>query len=172
MIRAILPLLVAVVACGTDDPCDGKATCVRLDVTSASVDHIDQLELDVLYGGVHSTLTVDNGSHTTELPAQTAIDLDIADSVNLGVVAAGKLSGSVLGTGAGHTMIAPGEHAVINIELAVPEQCTVGGHYCGGDKLAGDPMTLYTCNGGGVPVAVMRCKTGCTINVGSDDACQ
>jgi len=159
-------------ACGSDDPCDGKATCVQIEITSASIDHIDQLELDVLFGTVHSTVTVDNGTHTTDLPARTAIDLDIVDPVDLGVVAAGKLSGSVLGTGAGHSAIMPDEHVTLAIELAPPDACTAGGHYCGGDKLAGDPMTLYTCNGGGVPLAIMRCKNACTINVGSDDACR
>ena len=49
--------------------------------------------------------------------------------------------------------------------------CSEGGLYCGGDKLAGDPGTLYRCSGGAGTV-VMTCATACEINSGSDDSCR
>jgi hypothetical protein len=49
--------------------------------------------------------------------------------------------------------------------------CVDGGLYCGGDKLAGDPQTLYRCSGGAGTVA-MECATACAINAGSDDSCR
>ena len=162
----------ALAACGTTDPCDGKATCVALHVTSPTVHRIDQLELDLLFGTVHSIVTTQDGTHTTPLPADTAIVLDLAAPVTLGVVAAGKLSGTVLGTAAGQVAIAPGHHASIELELATPEACVAGSLYCGGDKIAGDPMTLYECDPGGVPQAHGTCAYGCVAVPGNDDACR
>jgi hypothetical protein len=49
--------------------------------------------------------------------------------------------------------------------------CTDGGLYCGGDKLAGDPRTLYRCSAG-AGVVVMTCATACAVNPGSDDSCR
>lgn len=49
--------------------------------------------------------------------------------------------------------------------------CVEGGLYCGGDKLAGDPQTLYRCNGG-TGTVVMECATACEIKSGSDDSCR
>ena len=165
-------LVLALAACGTTDPCDGTSTCVALHVASPTIHRIDQLELDLLFGTVHSTVTTQDGSHTTALPAETAIVLDLSAPVTLGVVAAGKLSGTVLGTGAGQVAIAPGHHASIELELAPPEACVAASLYCGGDKVAGDPMTLYECDAGGVPQARGTCTYGCIIEPGNDDACR
>jgi hypothetical protein len=50
--------------------------------------------------------------------------------------------------------------------------CRVGGFYCGGDKLDGDPGILYRCGTGGTPVVAERCAKGCQVEKsGSDDAC-
>jgi hypothetical protein len=49
--------------------------------------------------------------------------------------------------------------------------CVSGGLYCGGDKVAGDPNTLYRCNGSGTPTLVEHCAEGCDVNPGSDDSC-
>ena len=50
--------------------------------------------------------------------------------------------------------------------------CQVGGFYCGGDKLDGDPGVLYTCATGGTAVEKERCAKGCQIaKSGQDDAC-
>ncbi len=49
--------------------------------------------------------------------------------------------------------------------------CVSGGLYCGGDKIAGDPDTLYRCNGSSAPTAVQYCASGCTVRSGQDDVC-
>lgn len=158
-----------------DDPCAGAATCVRLDVASSDIRKIDQLELDVLYGGRHATTTTQAAAgRTTELPLATAIVLDLSgdDPVDIGVVAAGKLGASVLGTGAAQTMVTPRQHAAITIELSPTAACNAGALYCGGDQLAGDPATLYQCNAGGVPLARGVCQYGCIVRPGKDDTCR
>jgi hypothetical protein len=50
--------------------------------------------------------------------------------------------------------------------------CVVGGHYCGGDKLTGDPQTLYVCQSSGQPTVFMHCANACKIVTGNDDVCQ
>lgn len=168
-------LLAALVACGGggDDPCaDVAGACISLRVTSATVDAIDQLELDVLYGDTHgTTATQPAGGGTAPLPLVTAIAIAVDAPVPVGVVAAGKLAGTVLGTGAASIELAPDAHVELAIELAEPAACVAGGFYCGGDKLAGDPETLYQCNGGGVPLARGRCVHGCVVMPTDDDAC-
>ena len=47
-----------------------------------------------------------------------------------------------------------------------------GGFYCGGDKLSGDPRTLYRCNRPSAPTVVHRCAAGCSVNPGRDDSCK
>lgn len=174
--------LAAGVACSSDDPCAGVSTCVRLDVAAAAVapiPRIDQLELDVVYGDHHATTTTQAaGGRSTSLPLATAIVLDLATGdppsdalVSVSVVAAGKLGASVLGTGAGSTMIGPGRHAAIAIELSPTADCNAGAFYCGGDQLAGDPATLYQCNAGGVPIARGACSAGCLVRPAHDDVC-
>ncbi|HEX3757307.1 MAG TPA: hypothetical protein VHW23_01315 [Kofleriaceae bacterium] len=169
---------IAGTACSDDDPCAGAGTCVRLDVAAAAVapiPRIDQLELDVVYGDHHATTTTEAaGGRTTALPLATAIVLDVSGSaaVRVGVVAAGKLGASVLGTGAGSTMVAPGHHAAIAIELSPTADCNAGAFYCGGDLLAGDPATLYQCNAGGVPIARGVCSAGCLVRPAHDDVCR
>ena len=166
--------LAVLVACGgDDDPCANiDGACIALRVTSASVDAIDQLELDVLYGDSHGTSAAQpSGGGTVELPLQIAIAITVEAAVPVGVVAAGKLAGNVLGTGAASTELAPGAHVALTIELAPPADCVAGGRYCGGDKLAGDPETLYQCNGGGVPLARGRCTHGCVVRPTQDDVC-
>lgn len=49
--------------------------------------------------------------------------------------------------------------------------CVVGGSYCGGDKVIGDPKTLYKCNGPGAPTVIEKCATTCQVNPGMDDSC-
>jgi hypothetical protein len=167
--------LVALTSCADDDPCAGIATCVRVNVRSATVAAIDQLELDILYGDRHATTTTQaDGGRTTHLPLATAIALDVpgSDPLAVGIVAAGKLGSMVLGTGAGSAMLAPRDHAVIDIELAAVADCTAGALYCGGDKLAGAPDTLYQCNTGGVPIARGACPGDCFVRPGKDDACR
>ncbi|MEO6420116.1 MAG: hypothetical protein ABIP39_11940 [Polyangiaceae bacterium] len=49
--------------------------------------------------------------------------------------------------------------------------CQPGGTYCGGDKVAGDPSTLYRCNSDGTASAISHCSAGCAVVSGSDDEC-
>jgi len=178
-LAAVAVAAVATGACsGDDDPCAGAATCVRIDVASAAlapIASIDQLELDVVYGDHHATTTTQAaGGRTVALPLATAIVLDLpgSDAVVVSVVAAGKLGASVLGTGAGSAMVAPQHHAAIAIALSPTADCNAGAFYCGGDRLAGDPDTLYTCNAGGVPLARGRCTYDCQVRPGKDDVCK
>lgn len=161
--------ILALASCATGDPCDEvSGACVTLHVTSANVAAIDQLELDLLWGDQHVTTTTAPSSGTTALPLVTAVA--IADPFGrLGIVGAGKLSGSVLGTGAASVMLAG--HVSVDLVLAAPKVCVAGSRYCGGDKLAGDPNTLYECNGGGVPLARGVCTAGCISRPTLDDAC-
>jgi len=175
---AALALALALVAgCGeSTDPCAAIAgTCLAVEVRSDTVAEIDQLELDVLYGGRHATATTQaEGGRVVGLPLVTAIELDVtgAGELAVGVVAAGKLSGTVLGTGAASATLAPDEHGAIELVLAPPAECVGGGLYCGGDKVAGDPDTLYQCNEGGVPLARGVCTAGCIVRPADDDACR
>jgi hypothetical protein len=168
----LLAALFLFAACGDDDPCaDIAQTCVALTVDSDTVEQIDQLELDVLWDDGHGTTTTTPGGGTVALPVTTAIAIDTDASATISVVAAGKLSGSVLGTGAATTELESTEHGTLTIHLAPPEVCVAGSAYCGGDKIAGDPDVLYECNAGGVPIAQRRCPNGCMINPADDDAC-
>jgi hypothetical protein len=59
-----------------------------------------------------------------------------------------------------------------NDECNAPSACTTGGAYCGGDKINGEPDVLYRCAAGGATTVLERCKNGCSINTGRDDACK
>lgn len=54
---------------------------------------------------------------------------------------------------------------------ALGTTCVVGGAYCGGDKLNGDPSTLYRCDGTNTPAVIEQCPNGCSVVPGQDDAC-
>ena len=50
--------------------------------------------------------------------------------------------------------------------------CTDGGHYCGGNKLDGDPNTLYVCKDFDA-TAPRQCPNGCTVSAADGaDACK
>lgn len=167
MRAAILSL---VTACSEPSPCENvPGACIQLRVESTSVDRIDQLELDVRYNDRHGTKTTSDG--VVELPVITSIELPGDAALDVGVVAAGKLAGVVLGTGAAQAMLAEGAHVDLTLELSPVADCQAGAFYCGGDKLAGDASTLYQCNGGGVPLARGKCLHGCTVMPAQDDAC-
>ena len=170
--RDALGLVIVMLAgCGTSDPCAGiTGTCIALSVESATVERIDHLELDVLYGDRHGTATTGDG--VSELPLTTAIELAGSGALEVGIVAAGKLAGVVLGTGAAQATVEAGAHVGLTIELAPIATCEAGALYCGGDKLAGDPDTLYQCNGGGVPLARGACASGCVVQPTLDDTCR
>lgn len=168
------PLVLLLAACGGDpDPCGGStASCIRLHVQSATVDRIDTLELDILYGTSHDTTTTQaSGAAVVDLPLVTGIEIPMHRPIRVGIVAAGKLAGNVLGTGAATTTLDPSAHDDLTVELAPVAACVAGAFYCGGDKLAGDPMTLYQCNAGGVPLARGVCAGGCLVRPANDDTC-
>lgn len=165
-------LLVALAACSDPDPCAGLGACVRLQISSSTVTKLDTLELDIVYGTHHATTSTQAaGGAVVELPLVVAVEVETTASVRVGIVAAGKLAGNVLGTGAAATMLAPDAHADLAIDLAPVVACIAGAFYCGGDKLAGDPSTLYQCNAGGVPIARGVCDAGCTVRPTQDDVC-
>jgi hypothetical protein len=166
-------IVLVLAACNGNAPCDDvEDTCIEVRLTSESIDAIDQLELDILYGDRHGTTTTQPESGgTVELPFATSIALAIDAETDVGIVGAGKLGGNVLGTGAASTRIRPGADAKLELVLAEPAACVAGGFYCGGDKLAGDSQTLYQCNGGGVPLARGRCMHGCVVLPTEDDVC-
>jgi hypothetical protein len=168
MTRALC--LLALVGCSAD-PCeDVDGSCITLHVESQSVDRIDHLELDILYGDRHSTVTTSDG--VSDLPVVTAIEFDATTTLRVGIVAAGKLSGVVLGTAADSLTLEPSTHAELTLELAPVAECNPAGLYCGGNKLAGDPDTLYACNPGGVPLARGYCVHGCLVRPpGMADQC-
>ena len=65
---------------------------------------------------------------------------------------------------------------VVNVQnddacRAVGGPCVEGGYYCGGDKLDGDPRSLYQCVGG-VGKNRRECANGCAVRTGQDDACR
>ncbi|CAN5911101.1 hypothetical protein BH11MYX3_BH11MYX3_03670 [soil metagenome] len=159
---------------GADDPCDGRSgACITVTVEAPAIDRIDQLEVDLLYDGLHTTTTtLPSQGGTSGFPLVLAIELDLSRPATVGVVAAGKLSGNVLGTGAGSLALAPATHDGLGLLLAAPDECTAGAFYCGGDKLAGDPQTLYQCNGGGVPLARGVCASQCSVRPANDDTCR
>lgn len=166
--RALLAL--PLLACGGDpDPCAGvSGACIALRVESDTVDAIDLLELDILYGDAHDTISTGDG--VVDLPLVTSLAFDLAAPTEIGVVAAGKLGGGVLGIGAASTTLEPQQQVALDLVLAPRSTCETGGDYCGGDELAGDANTLYRCTDG-VPVARGRCVHGCTVRVGIDDGC-
>jgi hypothetical protein len=174
--RAWCLVIAAAAACGSEPhPCEQSemGRCIAVRVTSSSVERIDQLELDILFGVDHDTITVQlEGGRVVPLPVVTAIHVPGTGVLDIGVVVAGKLSGMTLGTGAGSISLEAGATGDLAIELADTQDCVAGGLYCGGDKLAGDPDTLYQCNGGGVPLARGRCEFGCVVSPGNDDTCR
>lgn len=54
----------------------------------------------------------------------------------------------------------------------VVSRCVVGGYYCGGERVPGDPRALHRCNGDGTGTLMSKCATACLVAPpGKDDAC-
>jgi hypothetical protein len=161
----------ALIACGDDGPCgDIGGTCIEVKITSPTVAAIDQLELDVLFNFRHGTASTMPAEGTVDLPFVTTIGVAITSTSEVGVVAAGKLAGAVLGTGHANAMARPNSSTSIEIVLRPPDACTPNEASCGGTNLAGDPQTLYRCNANGVPRARGKCRFECVERAG-DDTC-
>jgi len=157
-----LALLAIALAGCTSAPCeDVSGTCVVVQVSSIDIKKIDQLQLDVLAGTFHSTATTKSGG--TTLPVETALELALPGDLDLGIVAAGKLGGTVLGTGSARLVVASGKHVTATIMLAAPAPCTDGRMYCGGNMITGSMDTLYECHADGVPTARGVCPGICLL---------
>lgn len=167
----------ALLGCSDDPaPCtDLAGACIALELRAAAGagERLDLLEIDLLYGSVHATTSTQaaNG-RTTSLPIATAVAFPaLTAPTAIGIVVVGKLAGAVQSSGSATAMLAADEQLALVIDLGAPHSCTLG-LYCGGDKVPGDPDTLYECNTGGVPHARGRCAGGCVVDPGEDDYCR
>jgi hypothetical protein len=184
--RALVPLLLAL-ACGCSpaDPCAGvTGACLAVHISAPGLQQIDALELAVTVGDVRGSATFGRPG-PTRLPAATAIELgsSITAPVEIAVAVDAERSGAIAGSGAVSTTIAPGEHASVEVRLGAPATdggapdlagagCQPGGLYCGGDKLDGDPGTLYRCDAPAPPTTRGVCSAGCVLRPGLDDQCR
>lgn len=167
----VVALACLLAGCGSDDPCArSKGSCVTLQVTSPTIARIDQLQLDVLYGTYHSTVA-DPATKPVALPAQAAVELALPGTLDVSIDVAGLLGGTLLGTGTGKLTVQEGEHAGLDIVLVPQQPCVAGSRYCGGDKVAGDPNTVYECVANAVPKAHGECPGACVVRTGQDDEC-
>jgi hypothetical protein len=160
-------------ACSDADPCAGATTCVRLDVSSAFIETIDQLELDVVYEGLHATTTTGTAGDPVGLPLALSLTLDLPSSplIHIDLVAAGRLDGRVLAADVASTTVQQGTHAAIDIFLEPIEPCTETALYCGNiNGPLGEGQTLYRCTGG-IPIFYARCSSGCFPHSGVGGEC-
>jgi hypothetical protein len=155
------------------DGCNGAATCVSVDIDSGVIQTIDQLELDVSYGALHSTTTIGMIGDNVSVPLTLPLTIDLPGNalIPIELVAAAKLGGAVIGTGTGSTTVQPSTHALLGVLLEAFHPCTEGALYCGGTfDLLRDLQTLYRCTGG-VPLFYARCSVGCTLHFQENGLC-
>lgn len=146
------------------DPCGGAPTCVVIHVDSSVIHTIDQLALDLVYNGIHGAAVTGVAGAAQSLPLTTAVILDVPGDplIDLQLLAAGKLGGSVLGASARSLKIQPGNHESTFLELEPVDACTEGAVYCGGiDDVFVDVESLYRCTGGFLQFYA-RCPHDCT----------
>jgi hypothetical protein len=160
-----LPVLAAALAgcISTPDPCGDATTCVHLDVDSFLIRTIDQLELDLVYGHVHSTTTIGTKGTSIELPVSTALILDLPGPlIDVSFVAAARLNGKVLGADAQSVSVQSGHQTTAFLHLESFEDCIEGEIYCGGvGTFSADFETLYQCDHG-VPLYYAKCPATCS----------
>jgi hypothetical protein len=186
--RAVVALVLLGAACGAPDPCTGIAvTCLALHIDPSSVREVHQLDFDIQYGSDHGTASSRApAGRTIVLPAATAIALGAATSsttpLPLRVRISGVFGDDVVGRAELALTVARDEHASARVALGplsndggAPDfgdgGCQIGGFYCGGDKLEGDPNTLYRCAATG-PVIRGACVASCEVRPGRDDRCR
>jgi hypothetical protein len=161
-------------ACQQPDPCGNGATCMNLVIDSLEVKRIDQLELDVVYGGHHGTTTLGTVGDAFGLPISIPLTLDLPASplIDVRVIAAGKLGGTVLGLGGESATVQQGTQASALVLMEPFDPCVEGELYCGLNLnvLGADNEALYRCTGG-VPIFSMRCSSGCNSSQGSHGQC-
>lgn len=172
MIRTRLPVagfiaafVAPVAACGgAADPCGDAPTCLVIDVEAPFVDKVDQITLDLVYNGVHGLATTGMAGVPQSLPATTAVILDVSNNVliEIEMLVAGKLGGSVVAGGSASIVAHPGQHDTATVFLSRPPSCNDGALYCGGvGALVADEQSLYVCTGGFLQFDT-RCDAGCT----------
>lgn len=175
---ALLFAAATLAGCGAPDPCDAvSGACLAVYVDrSPMISSIDLLDLDLTFGAHtgHSILGAPNGP-VLALPAVTSIALPTLDAspepITLSAVA--HLGARVIGVARTSTTLTTGEHGAVHLALqAVSGDCLGGGLYCGGDKLAGLPDSLYRCVAGGTPSLFMSCPNGCRVEINTDDGCR
>jgi hypothetical protein len=163
----------ALAACPAPDPCEGIPTCVNIRVDGLLIDAIDQLELDLVYAGIHDTLTIGQVGRDVELPIAIplTIDLPSVSQIAVDVVAAGRRAGSVVGLDFGSTSVLQGFDSDLSLSLFPGTQCTEGAVYCGGTgTVIAESQSLYRC-AQGVPIFYARCTTSCSPHFSAPAAC-
>jgi len=172
--RALLASAALIAGCTTSAaPCEGVATCVRLDVDGLAVRTIDQLELDLTYADHHATTTFGAAGDPMNLPFSIPLTLDLPDPplIAVAVVAVGRLNGSLIGVDTGTTTVQQGQHASLDLLLRPPYGCTEGELYCGGTiDVDGDAQSLYRCTNQ-IPIFYMQCSHGCFPHYGDRAVC-
>lgn len=136
---AIAGLLAACNDVASQPRCPAELTCVTVEVESLYVETIDQLELDLVYAGEHGTTVIGDSATVRALPLSTAVIFDISSRslIQVDLVAAGMLRGTVLASGAASTTVQPGHQASMIVDLddtmpasrtcctaAAPERCS------------------------------------------------
>jgi hypothetical protein len=159
-----LPVLAAALLGCTSaaDPCGDAPTCVSVEVDSFLIKTIDQLELDLVYGNVHTTTTTGVRGTPLELPVTTALILDLPGPlIDIRFVAAARLNGAVLGADAGRVTVQAGHRSSTSVDLTPVNACVEGEIYCAGvGTFSAEFDTLYQCDHG-VPLYYAKCPSLC-----------
>jgi hypothetical protein len=112
------------------------------------------------------------GASTPDVAAGRAGAMSSSGGTTAGVLATS--GGAVVATGGvmsatGGVVVATG--GVMSAKGGA-SSCNMRGRYCGGDKVTGDPNTLYECTDGSSATIYERCSNGCSVNPqGYDDEC-
>jgi hypothetical protein len=166
-------LAAALIGCTSPpDPCGDAQTCVTIDVDSFLIRTIDQLELDLVYGNVHTTTTTGTRGTSIDLPVSTALILDLPGPlIEVTFIAAARLDGAVLGADAGQITVQSGHRSSTSIDLSPFGTCVESAIYCGGvGVFTAEFETLYQCDHG-VPLYYARCPSGCGPIAGPGGVC-
>lgn len=131
---------------------------------------------DDLVGTGFARLTVGDGAHIDAHLALVAPQACVEDTLYCGGNLVAGSSDTLYACKAGAPIargVCPGGCAIRpnkgDLCTGAGGACVTGGLYCGGDKLDGDPQSLYKCGTG----LVMACANGCVIgSAGHDDACR
>jgi len=182
--RALAVAALALLSCSGVDPCAGVAgACIAVHIRSSTLHDVDRLDLAVTVGSARGHAST-AGAGATPLPATTAVELGASVTAPTAVRIAvdAERGGAVVASGSAATVVGPGQHLALDVHLGAPSdggapdlagpECVPGGFYCGGDKLTGDPGTLYRCDAPAAPTVRGVCAAGCILRPGLDDTCR